>query len=132
MDTNNPTQKVEYEDESDHKDYHRLWVFGALARYDWSTLQFTLPSSTRACASDISHLDASYYHRQVVEDDEESGSREAVDNDDDDEDEDDEDDDNSLNDGNEVLSLDSEDEDDDGLVSTEDEDESGLLGSEDE
>lgn len=128
MDTDNPNQKVDYEDESVYKDCHRLRVFGAHARYDRSALEFTLPSSTRTCASDISHLDASYYHRQLVEVDEKSGSGEAVDDDDDDED----DDDNSLNDGNEVISLDSDDEDDDALVSTEDEDDSGLLGSEDE
>lgn len=127
MDTDNPNQKVDYEDESVYKDCHRLRVFGAHARYDRSALEFTLPSSTRTCASDISHLDASYYHRQLVEVDEKSGSGEAVDDDDDDED-----DDNSLNDGNEVISLDSDDEDDDALVSTEDEDDSGLLGSEDE
>ena len=109
MDTDNLNQKVDYKDESDYKDYHRLRVFGAFARYDWSALDFTLPLSTRICASDIPHLDASFYHRQLIEDDEESGSGEAVDNDDD----------NSLNDGNEVISLDSDDE----VVSTKDEDE---------
>jgi hypothetical protein len=60
MDVESQDQKVGNLDESDHKDYHRLWVFGALAKYDWSGFDFTLPSPARAPASGLSHLDVSY------------------------------------------------------------------------
>jgi hypothetical protein len=129
MDTDNPNQKVEYEDESDYKDYHRLWVFGALARYDWSALEFTIPFLIRARASDISHLDASYYQCQLVENDEEGGSGDAVDDEYNDYYED-EDDDTGLDSENEVVVFDSDDdEDDEDVPSTEDKGE-GETGDE--
>ena len=123
-DLKSPEPKVGYMEETDWDDCHRLWLFGALAKYDWSGFEFSLPSPVGACASDITHLDASYYPLQSVEDDGESGLEEKVDDDDDN--------DAGLDDGNEFISSHSDDEDGEGLVSTEDEDGSGMLGSEDE
>ena len=119
-----PEQKVGYMEETDWDDCHRLWLFGAFAKYDWSGFEFSLPWPVRARASDICHLDASYYPLQSVEDDGKSGLGETVD--------DDEKNDTGLDDGNEVISRDGDDEDGEGLVSIEDEDGSGLLGFEDE
>ena len=123
-DLKNPEPKVGYMEVTDWDDCHRLWLFGALAKYDWSGFGFSLPSPVRVRASDISHLDASYYPLQSVENDGKSGLGETVDDDDEN--------DTGLDDGNEVISSDGDDEDGEGQVSTEDEDGSGLLGSEDE
>lgn len=122
--TPNPDGKVGYMQESDYKDRHQLWVFGALAKYDWSGFEFKLPSPGRAHGTDSSHLDASYYQRQLVEDDGESESAEtAEDNDEDDED-------TGLDGGNEAAVSDSDDGDDEGVLSTGDEDEEGEEGEE--
>lgn len=113
IDLKNPEPKVEYMEETDWDYCHRLWLFGALAKYDWSGFGFSLPSSVRARASDISPLDASYYPLQSVEDDGKSGLGETVDDDDDN--------DTGLDDGNEVMSSDGDDEDGSGLLGSEDE-----------
>lgn len=127
--TPTPSGKVGYMHESDYKDRHQLWVFGALAKYDWSGFEFKLPSPARARGSEVSHLDASYYQRELVGDDRESASGETAE----DEGEDDEDD--GLDGGNEAVVSDSDDGDDGGVISSEDEDEGGkegLLDTEDE
>ena len=122
--TPNPDGKVGYMHESDYKDRHQLWVFGALAKYDWSGFEFELPSPGRAHGSDSSHLDASYYQRQLVEDDEESRVEETTDDDGED------DEDSGLDGENEVAVSGIDDEGDGGELSTEDEGEEGEEGEE--
>ncbi|KAM0701732.1 hypothetical protein Q7P35_010641 [Cladosporium inversicolor] len=41
--SSNSGAKIEYYYKSEGKNYHRLWMFGTLARLDWSKFEFTLP-----------------------------------------------------------------------------------------
>lgn len=127
--TPNPDGKVGYLHESDYKDCHQLWVYGALAKFDWSGFEFNLPSSVKAGACESSYLNVSYYQHQLAGIDGGDMVGEATEADDED------DEDTGLDSESGLAVLDINDEDDEGVLFTEDEDEEGeegLLDTEDD